>query len=419
MNDSKISTSYRHRGTSEYVIVGGGQAGRRAAEELRKINSTSEILIIGEEAVAPYDRPMLSKQILLEPEKEIDAFVRNAAFYEDREIELLLNTRVTCINRDAQHIELGNGDTIGYGALLLATGSRARTLACRVDPGAEVHYLRTMKDAKLLRKKLEPGRAVIILGGGFIGLEVAASAVIRGCQVTVIEPNEQLLQRSMPTVVGEQIRRMHEARGVRFLMGNQPHLIGLGDCGSLLVYVDGAQLRADVVVAGVGAEPNVELAALAGLDVSNGIVVDEACRTADRNVFAAGDVTAHYSPVLRRHVRIESWQIAENQPVVAAGNMAGGELRYEEIPWLWTDQYDWNIQTLGLFDRSQEWLVRGDPHSGKFSVYGVGEGGKLEAIASVNRGKDVAIARRLMKKGTEVDIRRMRDPGYSLSALLN
>jgi anthranilate 1,2-dioxygenase ferredoxin reductase component len=419
MNDSGVEATRPHRCAPDYVIVGGGQAGRRAAEELRKISSTSEILLVGDEAVVPYDRPLLSKQVLLAPEGESDLFIRNATFYADLGIELLLNTRVTHIHRNARHIELANGDTVGYGALLLATGSRPRTLSCPVDLDAEVNYLRSISDARLLRKSLQSGRSVVILGGGFIGLEVAASAVARGCDVTLVEPNEQLLQRSMPTVVGARIMQLHCARGVRFLMGKRPRRIGRGRCGSLLVDVDDGQLTADVVVAGVGAQPNIELAARAGLNVDNGIVVDDACRTNDRHIFAAGDVTSHYSSVLRRHVRIESWQVAENQPVIAAANMTGGELRYEEIPWLWTDQYDWNVQTLGMFDSSQEWLVRGDPDAGEFSVYGVGRDGKLEALASVNRGRDVALARRLMKKGIAIDLAKMRDPEYSLSALLN
>lgn len=385
----------------DHVIVGAGQAGRRAAEELRKVDPESRILLIGDEPVPPYDRPSLSKSALQSDDGELAAFVRPIGFYAEQGIDVLLQTRVVGIHREAHTVELESGYCIGYGALLLATGSRPRVLDCPVAAEARVHYLRTMADASALRTELREARRIVVLGGGFIGLEVAASARARGCEVTVVEPNERLLMRTMPAVLGERIGQLHAEHGVRFLFGRAPLAIGI-EKRAMRVDLGDHVLVADAVVAGIGATPNVELAAGAGLRVDNGIVVDEACRTADPHIYAAGDATAHYSLHLGRWARIESWQVAENQPAVAAANMAGGNAVYDDIPWLWTDQYDWNIQVLGEFGKRQRHLIQGDIKSGVFTVCGVGEDGTLQAIAGVNRGRDISIARRLMKQGVRL-----------------
>jgi anthranilate 1,2-dioxygenase ferredoxin reductase subunit len=402
---------------ADHVIIGAGQAGRRAAEALRQAEKSATILIVGEEKFLPYDRPALSKNVLLNDHGENSLFSPNIDFYTSNSIDLYLGATVTEIDRLTKQIILLDGQRIQYGKLLIATGSRPKKLFCPIQEGASVHYLRTIEDARFLRRAIAEKKSIAILGGGFIGLEVAASAVAQGCIVTVIEPNQHLMQRSIPSVVSSSIQKFHKIQGVRFVMGEIPTGVTYSD-GKCVVETENNRIKADLVLAGVGAQPNVELAISAGLHVDNGIVVDAYCRTDDPHIYAAGDVTSHFNPLLGRHVRIEAWQVAENQPAIAAANMAGGELTYSEIPWLWSDQYEWNIQTLGMFNTTQTLVVRGNPETVTFSVYGVGENNLIEAFASVNCGRDVAVVRRIMARSISVDRAALADLSVPLPSLL-
>ncbi|CAG9213005.1 anthranilate dioxygenase reductase [Burkholderia vietnamiensis] len=301
---------------------------------------------------------------------------------------------------------------------MLATGSRVRTFGGPIDAGVVAHYVRTVADARALRAQLVRGRRVAVLGGGFIGLEVAAAARQLGCNVTVIDPAARLLQRALPEVVGAYAHRLHDERGVGFQMATLPRAIRAAAGGGAIVETDRGDVHADVVVVGIGVLPNVELAQAAGLDVDNGIRVDAGCRTADRAIFAAGEVTMHFNPLLGRHVRIESWQVAENQPAVAAANLLGADDAYAELPWLWSDQYDCNLQMLGLFGAGQTTVVRGDPARGPFTVFGLGDDGRIVAAAAVNLGRDIGAARRLIAAGAMPDPQQLADPTVGLKTFL-
>jgi anthranilate 1,2-dioxygenase ferredoxin reductase subunit len=400
-----------------YVIVGAGHAARRAAETLRQHDGQVRIMVIGDEAELPYDRPVLSKDALLGHEGELRAFIRDAAWYRDQRIEMLLGARVEEIDRAGREVRLADGARIAYQRLLIATGSRVRRFAGPVDDGVKLHYVRTVGDSRALREVLLPGKRVAVLGGGFIGLEVAASAITRGCAVTLLEPASRLLLRSMPEAVGAYMLALHAGRGVDMRLGTTPAGIRATPHGAL-VDTDRGEVPADVVVIGIGVIPNCELAEAAGLAVDNGIVVDEQCRTADPLIFAAGEVTNHFNGLLGRHVRVESWQVAENQPAVAAANMLGGTQVYREVPWLWSDQYDCNIQTLGLFSPHHQIITRGDPAGGSFSLFSLDADGRLEAVAAVNSGRDVGASRRLMAAGKIIDAARLADPATALRTLL-
>ena len=400
-----------------YVIAGAGHAARRAAETLRLKAPESRILMIGEEAELPYDRPVLSKDALLGVEGEQRAFIRDANWYAQERIEMRLGVRVTAIDREQQCVLLNDGARVGYQRLLIATGSRVRRFGGPVDEGVKLHYVRTIADARALREVLAPDARVAVLGGGFIGLEVAASAISRGCAVTVIEPASRLLQRSMPAEVGAFMLGLHRRHGVDMQLDTTPLAIHKTPTGAT-VKTDRGEVHADVVVIGIGVVPNVELAASAGLLVDNGIVVDQHCRTADPLIFAAGEVTSHFNALLGRHVRVESWQVAENQPAVAAANMLGGEEPYAEMPWLWSDQYDCNLQTLGVFAAHQSVFSRGDPEGGSFCMLALGADDRLEAAVTVNCGREVAVCRRLMAAGKVLDHARLADPDTPLKALL-
>ncbi|KVR71910.1 anthranilate 1,2-dioxygenase system ferredoxin--NAD(+) reductase [Burkholderia vietnamiensis] len=401
-----------------FVIVGAGHAARRTAEALRARDADAPIVMIGAERELPYDRPALSKDALLNDDGEQRAFVRDAAWYDAQRIALRLGTRVDAIEREAQRVRLDDGTTLPYAKLVLATGSRVRTFGGPIDAGVAAHYVRTVADARALRAQLVRGRRVAVLGGGFIGLEVAAAARQLGCNVTVIDPAARLLQRALPEVVGAYAHRLHDERGVGFQMATLPRAIRAAAGGGAIVETDRGDVHADVVVVGIGVLPNVELAQAAGLDVDNGIRVDAGCRTADRAIFAAGEVTMHFNPLLGRHVRIESWQVAENQPAVAAANLLGADDAYAELPWLWSDQYDCNLQMLGLFGAGQTTVVRGDPARGPFTVFGLGGDGRIVAAAAVNLGRDIGAARRLIAAGAMPDPQQLADPTVGLKTFL-
>lgn len=237
------------------------------------------------------------------------------------------------IDREARAVHCNDGAIVHYKRLLLATGSRVRRFAGEVDAGVAVLYVRTVADAKALQAVLEPGRRVAVLGGGFIWLEVAASATLRGCKVTVLDLAGRLLLRSMPCVVGEFLRALHARRGVDVRLNTMPIALRSTE-GKTTIETDRGKIEADIIVISIGVLPNVELADQAGLEVDKGIVVDQHCRTSDRNVYAAGEVPMHFKPMLGNRLRVESWQIAENQPAIAAANMASGDQSYSEIPWL-------------------------------------------------------------------------------------
>ncbi|WJN73493.1 anthranilate 1,2-dioxygenase system ferredoxin--NAD(+) reductase [Burkholderia anthina] len=401
-----------------FVIVGAGHAARRAAEALRARDAAARIVMIGAERELPYDRPALSKDALLSDGGEQRAFIRDAAWYDAQRIALRLGTRVEAIERDARRVRLDDGTTLPYARLVLATGSRVRAFGGPVDEGVVPHYVRTVGDARSLRAQLAAGRHVAVLGGGFIGLEVAAAARQLGCDVTVIDPAPRLLQRALPEVVGAFAHRLHDGRGVSFRLATLPRAIRRAPGGGAIVETDRGDVPADIVVVGIGVVPNVELAQAAGLDVDNGIRVDAGCRTADAAIFAAGEVTMHFNPLLGRHVRIESWQVAENQPAVAAANLLGADERYAELPWLWSDQYDCNLQMLGLFGGERTIVVRGDPASGPFTVFGLGDDGRIVAVAAANLGRDIGASRRLIAAGAVPDPVKLADPAVGLKAFM-
>jgi len=402
---------------ADYLIVGAGQAGRRAAESLRSLAPAAQVCLVGDESELPYDRPILSKEALFNVEEEAKAFIQEKAFYESQQIELRLGNRVAKIDRAARQVQLANGETITYVKLLLATGSRARPYPGPVGEGVELLYLRTLEQARQLRERLVAGKRLAILGGGFIGLEVAASARKLGCDVTVVEPAPALLQRVMPKVIGDYLLALHRQAGVEVQLDTLPSRITRGATG-LVIETSRGTYEADEILVGIGALPNVELATEIGLLVENGIVVDEQCRTSDPHIFAAGDVTSHFNPLLGRHVRVESWQVAEHQPQVAAANMLGSEESYAQTPWLWSDQYQCNVQTLGFFTGIGQVLLRGRVEDGAFSVIELDAQGRLLAVATVNQGRDMAAFKRMATSGKALDASALTDCTTILRSLL-
>ena len=400
------------------VIIGAGHAGRRAAETLRAIDPSIDIILIGDEPELPYDRPALSKEALISEMGEQRAFLHDRPWYDAHRIDLRLGIRAQAIDRDTRRIRLADGTALPYARLLLTPGSRVRRFPNAVDGRVTLHYVRTLADTRTLRLALNPGKHVAVIGGGFIGLEVAASAIQRGCRVTLIEPADRLIQRGMPEALSAFVLATHQKRGVDVRLGTRPQAIDSRQ-GRAVIQTQNDEIEADVVVIGIGVIPNTELAHAAGLDVDNGIVVDEQCRTLDPDIFAAGEATMHFHPQLERRVRVESWQVAEKQPAIAAANMLGGAEIYREIPWLWSDQYEHNLQTLGQFDTPATLVQRGVPSSDTFSVFALDARHRITAVATVNEGSHIAICRRLMNSKKPLSLSLLADTTIPLRSLLS
>ncbi|HZB92039.1 MAG TPA: FAD-dependent oxidoreductase [Stellaceae bacterium] len=401
-----------------FVIIGAGPAGMRAAEVLRQKVPAAEITLIGDEAHPPYDRPPLSKAFLTEGLAAERLALKPPGFYAEQRITLKLGVPALAIDRARRDVVLAGGERVAYDKLLLATGCRGRELP-EALAGAPVHYLRSLADAEAIRAALKPGLELVLIGGGFIGLEIAASATKLGARVTVLEMAPRLMSRGVPAEVSDFARALHERHGVEFELGARLRGVARGADGRLLVETERQGYPADLVVAGIGAAPNTALAEAAGLAVEDGIRVDAQGRTSDPDVFAAGDVTRHENPLLGRAIRVESWQVALNQAAAVAAAMAGGSEAYAELPWLWTDQYDCNIQVLGVFDTGLDVALRRDPAAGGgFTLLGLDGEGCIAAAITVNTGRDMAVLRRLVPLRARFPRERLVDPAQKLSDLL-
>ncbi len=400
-----------------FVIIGAGPAGIRAAETLRQHAPDADILLIGEEPHLPYQRPPLSKAYLTNRLSASQLYLKPDSFFAEQRIGLKLGCAALRIDRPAKRVELAGGEFVPYGRLLLATGCRYRRLPS-IPGGARIYYLRSLSDADQIREVLMPGTEIVMIGGGFIGLELAASATKLGARVTVLEAAPRLLIRAMPPLIGDFVRTLHESHGVKFEFDSRLKSIEAKQNGRVSVRTERADHDCDIVIAGIGAEPNTTLAEAAGLDVDDGIRVDQFGRTNDPDIFAAGDVTRHHNPLLGRAIRVESWQVALNQAAAVARAMLGTNEPYAEIPWLWTDQYDCNIQMLGLVEPGLDLVVRGNPASSQFTVIGLGPDRRIAAAITVNNGREMSALRRLIATQAVLPRETLADTGQKLSDLV-
>jgi 3-phenylpropionate/trans-cinnamate dioxygenase ferredoxin reductase subunit len=406
-------------GPGTHVIIGGGQAGGRAAEAMRAAGFDGRIVILAGEPRRPYERPPLSKQVLTGEAPDDAAFLREPGYYADHGIEVRTGAEAVAIDRREKAVALADGTTLGYDKLLLATGSRVKRLPLPGGDLAGVHYLRTLDDAVALRGDLGSGRRLVIVGGGYIGLEVAASARKLGCAVTVLEAADAVMRRQIAPELGHWFAARHRAHGVDLRLGAQvARFEAARGRVAAVTCADGTRLDADAVVVGVGVAPNTDLAEAAGLTCDDGIVVGETGQTDDPAIFAAGDVTRHWNPVLGRRLRLESWQNAQFQADAAGRGMAGEAHRHGLVPWFWSDQFDINLQMVGLPERWDRVVWRGDPAADRaFSLFYLRDGQVVGANA-VNQGRDIAPARKLIETGARPDPAALADPGTSLKKIL-
>tara|TARA_R110002110_G_scaffold63045_6_gene175471 strand:- start:4012 stop:5238 length:1227 start_codon:yes stop_codon:yes gene_type:complete len=400
-----------------FVVIGAGQAGGWTAKTLRDEGFDGRIVIIGDENFAPHERPPLSKEVLLgDAEKDV-CLLWPPGTLEDAGIELRLGESVTAIDADAHTLSLGSGETIGWNRLMIATGGRARPLP--VD-GADldgVYTLRTIEDAEAIRSRLVSGANVLVVGAGWIGLEVAAAARKRDANATVIELADRVCARALTEEMSAWVHDLHTRHGVDIRLSTAFERFE-GD-GKLerAVLGDGTVIPCDIAVVGIGLIPNTELAEQAGLAVDNGIVVDEHGQTSHPDIFAAGDVTNHPNSLLGRRVRLESWENAQNQAINAAKAMLGTPQPYAEIPWFWSDQYDANIQMMGLPEDWDETAIRGDRDAGEFIEFYLKDG-ELQGAAAINNPRDLRFTRRMMTSGKKFDAASLSDPDIKLQKLL-
>jgi len=398
------------------VIVGAGQCGGQAADALLRGGFAGHLVLLGDERHPPYQRPPLSKQLLagkIGPER---TFIRPAGYWAEKGVELRLGAHAQRIERDARAVVLADGSHIEFDALLLATGARPRQLDLPGRALTGIHDLRTLNDAQAIHAELRPGTRLSVVGGGFVGLEVAAVAVAMGASVTLLEAAPRLLSRVVPPALSHWYERLHRAHGVDVRTG--VCVSGFEGEGDRVrrVLVDGGAVDCDVVVMGVGIVPNQELAAACGLACSDGIVVDETCVTSDPAIYAAGDCTRHPQPLLGGDVRLESVHNATAQARVAAANLLGGAQRYAELPWFWSDQYDVKLQMIGLSSPHDQALVRGDMDAQAFIVFYLRDG-VLVAADAINSTREFLACRKLVPRLARVDPQRLLDPDTPLSEL--
>jgi len=379
--------------TPPIIIVGTGQAGLKAAETLRQKGYDGSLVMIGEEPFLPYQRPPLSKAYLKGEMDEERLFLRPEAYFETAGIDLRLTEKVTAIDPAGHRVTLADGTGLTYFSLLIATGTRARKIPL---DGAEldgVFSLRTMQDVAAIRAPLEAAENIVILGGGYIGMEFAAVAAKLGKTVSVVEARPRVMERSVAPIVSEHFHRLHRENGVSLLLETGVARIGGEGRVSAVELSDGTDLPADLILMAVGAEPVTELAQSAGVTVSNGIQVDECARTSAPDIFAAGDCTVFPSARYGRIVRLESVQNAIDQAKIAAGTMLGETVPYDPVPWFWSDQYDAKLQIAGLSEGYDRTELDGDPASGSFSLRYFKNGG-LIAVDAVNAPRAHMLARR-------------------------
>lgn len=398
---------------SGIVIVGAGQAGASLAEKLRAGGYEGTVTLIGEEPVPPYERPPLSKAYLLGEQEKERLFLRPEAIYAEKDITLRLGTRVTGLDPDARTVSLGE-ETLAYDQVALVTGSVPISLPSAIggDLGG-VHTVRTLADIDAMKPRFREGASVLVVGGGYIGLEAAAVAAKLGQKVTLVEMAERILGRVAAPETAAVIRAEHLAHGVDIREGvGLERLTGDGEVSGV-VLTDGSKLEVDFVICGIGIRPNTEIAEAAGITCDNGVAVDEYGRTSAADVWAAGDCTSF--PYKGGRLRLESVQNAIDQAQAVAANMLGADEPYVPYPWFWSDQYDLKLQIAGLNTGYDSIVTRGNCESRSHWYY---QGDTLLAVDAVNAPRDYMVAKRLLEMGKTADRAAVADPETNMKALL-
>jgi NADPH-dependent 2,4-dienoyl-CoA reductase/sulfur reductase-like enzyme len=400
-----------------FVIAGASLAGAKAAETLRDEGFDGEIVLVGSEQELPYERPPLSKGYLLGNDSRDSAFVHAADWYAEKNVDLRSGVTVTAIDRDQAAVTVSGPagpELLHYDKLLLTTGASPRRLDFAGSDREEVLYLRTISDSDRLRRAFQPGTRVVVAGAGWIGLETTAAARTADCPVTVLEPQSTALYAQVGPELGDVFASLHRTHGVEFRFGEHAVEFRPG----MVITSAGAEVPADIVVVGIGAAPNDGLAASAGLEVSNGVLTDEALRTSDQNIFAAGDVANSFHPLLGHRVRVEHWANALNGGPAAAMSMLGQPVVYDPVPYFFSDQYDLGMECAGLpLPGSYDQIVyRGDPATGEFIAFWLSSGAVVAGM-NINVWDVSDDIQSLIRSRRPIDPSRLANPEIPLPDL--
>jgi 3-phenylpropionate/trans-cinnamate dioxygenase ferredoxin reductase subunit len=398
---------------STILIIGGGQAGAQAIDTLRREGFGGRLVLIGDELELPYQRPPLSKKYLSGEMAADRLLFRHRSFYDEHRVELKLGRRAVRLDAAARQVELADGEKLTYDRLLLCLGAESRRLTC---PGAAlqgVHYLRGLADVPPIQAGFKPQARIVIIGGGYIGLETAATCRKMGCEVTVLEMADRIMNRVVAPSVSQYFAQEHRTNGVNIICDTRVVRLEGAARVERVVCADGSSHAADLVIVGVGAVATTELASEAGLACDNGVVVDEYCRTSDPSIYAAGDCTNHPSPRFGRRVRLESVDNAFEQAKTAALNLLDRPVAHDRVPWFWSDQFDNKLLIVGLSQDYDRQVLRGDPASRSFSVCYL-KGRELLAVEAINHSKDYMAARKLIAERALLNPEKLADSGVAL-----
>ena len=399
--------------TNRVVIAGAGHAAGQVVASLRQHKFDGQVVLVGDEPHLPYQRPPLSKKFLSGDMAAERLYVKPESFYDDPAITLQLDTPIIAIDRDKKCLQVENREDIGYDKLVIATGSRVRRLPIEGADLKGVHYLRSIADVDGIREGMDAGKKIVIIGAGYIGLEVAAVAQQAGLGVTVIEMADRVMSRVVSPETSDFYQIEHTERGVRFRLSTGVSSLNGKKRIKSVTTSEGEEIPADLVVIGVGIQPNTELATSAGLDTDNGIVVDDHCQTSDPSIFAVGDCTSHPNAIYDRRLRLESVHNAVEQAKTAAANICGLDVTYAQVPWFWSDQYDLKLQIAGLSEGYDDVVIRGNPAERSFSCLYLRDG-RLIAVDAINAPRDFVQSKQLIADRAEIAKERLADPATPL-----
>jgi 3-phenylpropionate/trans-cinnamate dioxygenase ferredoxin reductase subunit len=402
---------------NEIVIIGSGQAAIQAMMSLKRNEFTGSIKIIGEEDHLPYQRPPLSKDFLLDEYKPERISLKKKEFYEENRVDLILGKRAESIDTILKEIILSDKNKIDYDQLIIATGSRVRKLNVPGSDKKGLYYLRDLDDASALKQQLKENKKLVIVGAGYIGLEVASVAASLGVEVTVIEMASRVMSRTVDPIISSYYQKLHESHGVKIHLDN-----GLkefeGDASVTAVLCsDGLRLEADLVVIGAGVLPNQEIAIKAGLECNNGIMVNEFGETSNEHVFACGDCTNHPNKGLNIRLRLESVHNAMEQSKTVANTIMGNREPYDQVPWFWSDQYDHKLQLVGISGEHDETIMRGSESEQKFLLFYL-KNSELIAVNAINSSKEFLICRKLVANKVKISSDVIKNQSINLNSLL-
>ena len=402
---------------NEIVVIGSGQAAIQAVMSLKRNEFTGSIKVIGEEDHLPYQRPPLSKDFLLEEYKPERVSLKKKEFYEENGVDLILGKRAESIDTILKEITLSDENKIHYDQLIIATGSRVRKLNVPGSDKKGLYYLRDLDDANALKQRLKKNKKMVIVGAGYIGLEVASVAASLGVKVTVIEMANRVMNRTVDPIISSYYQKLHESHGVKISLDNGLKAFEGGDSVNAVRCSDGLMLEADLVVIGAGVLPNQEIAIEAGLECNNGIMVNEFGETSTAHVYACGDCTNHPNKGLNTRLRLESVHNAMEQSKTVANTIMGNKEPYDQVPWFWSDQYDHKLQLVGISGDHDEVVMRGLESKQKFLLFYL-KNSELIAVNAINSSKEFLICRKLVANKVKISSDVIKDQSVNLNDLL-